>query len=65
MKRLLRESLLASFVLISIGMQGACGKEPAQQAGGKQDSVTASPAASTTEPPRSCWCPRRRQKPTD
>jgi parvulin-like peptidyl-prolyl isomerase len=50
MKRLLRESLLASFVLISIGMQGACGKEPAQQAGGKQDSVTASPAASTTEP---------------
>ena len=50
MKRLLRESLLVSFVLISIGMQSACGKEPSQQAGGEKDSAAASTAAATVEP---------------
>jgi peptidyl-prolyl cis-trans isomerase C len=50
MKRLLRESLLVSVVLIFSGMQGACGKEPSQQAGGEQDSAAASTAAATVEP---------------
>ena len=50
MKQLLRESSLVFFVLISVGMQGACGKEPPQQAGGEQDSAAASPMAATAVP---------------
>ncbi len=51
MKRLLRDSLLFSFVLVSIGLQGACGKEPPQSSGGSgQDSAAASSAPATAEP---------------
>jgi parvulin-like peptidyl-prolyl isomerase len=35
MKQLLRESLLVSFVLVSIGMQAACGKEAPESGGGQ------------------------------
>jgi parvulin-like peptidyl-prolyl isomerase len=50
MKRLLRESLLVSFVMISIGMQGACGKEPPQQSGGGQDGDSAAASPGAKEP---------------
>jgi hypothetical protein len=46
MKRLLREFLLVSFVLGSVG---ACGEEPPQTGGG-QDSAAASPAPATAAP---------------
>ena len=44
MKQLLRESLLVSFVLVSIGMQAACGKE-APQSGDGQDNPSATKTA--------------------
>src|SRR5512134_3822797 len=51
MKRLLREFLLFSFVLVSSVPLGACGKEPPQTSGSDgQDSAAASPAPATAEP---------------
>ena len=50
MKRLLRDSLLFSFVLVSIGLQGACGKEPPQSGGGGQAGAAASAAPAPAEP---------------
>jgi peptidyl-prolyl cis-trans isomerase C len=51
MKRLLREFLLVSLVLGSLGLSVACGKEPSQSSGGSApDSAAASPAPATAEP---------------